>query len=109
MNENLSVGLPELDQVGDMLEIYKNIALDGNEQIISSFARLNFPSNDGLDSNEYSFFRVQQLSFDDDYPRREAMENVLLSVDDEAYNFVYILTGSPQGVELCLGIVKKRQ
>lgn len=27
-----------------------------------------------------SFYKIRQLAFDEDYPRREAFENVLLSI-----------------------------
>lgn len=108
LTPNMSFELTEYNQkqTDSILNIYNNVTLDGNEQPIYSLKNLSFPASNQLSSNEYRFFKVEQLSFDEDYPRREAMENVLLSVDDEAFNFVYVLTGTTKGVELCLGIVK---
>lgn len=106
MNNKFSLELDTQNQTDNILALYKDMALDGDSQVIQCFSELNFPVNGRLASNEYSFFRVNQLSYDKEYPKREAMENVLLSIDNEAYNFVYILTGTKQGVELCLGVVK---
>lgn len=93
-------------QTNNILMMHKDMAMDGVGQIISNFSTLQFPASGILSSNEYSFFRVNQLSYDQDYPKREAMENVLLSIDNEAYNFVYILTGTSHGVDLCMGVVR---
>lgn len=73
---------------------------------ILSIDKPAFPDNQELKLNEMSFFRIDQLLYDDDYPRREAFENVLRSMDQEAFNLVYVLTGKKSGVELCLGVVK---
>ena len=91
MNKKFSLELDNQNQTDNILALYKDMALDGNSQVIKCFSELNFPVNGRLAANEYSFFRVNQLSYDKEYPKREAMENVLLSIDNEAYNFVYIL------------------
>jgi hypothetical protein len=98
--------LKELKETDEILNLYTNMTKDYSNVIITGMNNLEFPNCGRLAPNEYSFFRVTQLSFDDDYPKREAMENVLLSMDNEAFNFVYILTGSAKGVDLCLGVVK---
>ncbi len=58
------------------------------------------------DKEEVAFFHVKQLSFDEDYPHREAFENVLLSLDNIAFNLVYILSGDEDGINLYIGVVK---
>ena len=63
-------------------------------------------NNEELLSNEICFYKIDRLMFDEDYPHREAFENVLRSLDSEAFNFVYMLTGDENGIELCLGVVK---
>ena len=59
-----------------------------------------------LSNTDVSFYKVNMLSFDEEYPRREAFRNALLEIDDPAYNFVYILEGNRNGIELYLGVVK---
>lgn len=69
---------------------------------------INFPKDQTLNLSDMRFYRVEQLSFDEEYPHREAFENVLLSLENQAYNFVYILTGTDSGIELHIGVVKNR-
>lgn len=61
-----------------------------------------------LAGNEICFFRVKNLTFDEDYPHREAFENVLQALDNEAFNFVYILDGDESGIDLYIGVVKNQ-
>ena len=65
-----------------------------------------FPESGKLENNQKCFYKIMKLSYDEEYPRREAFENVLLSMDDPAFNFVYILSGNKNGIELCIGVVK---
>ena len=59
-----------------------------------------------LQGRDVAFYRIKQLSFDEEYPHKEAFENILLSLDNPAFNFVYVLTGNESGIELYVGIVK---
>ncbi len=62
--------------------------------------------SDDLKINEICFFKINLLTFDEEYPHREAFENVLQSLDNEAFNFVYILSGNESGIELYIGVAK---
>ena len=68
-------------------------------------------------SNQPYFFQVNQLEFDEEYPCREAFANVIGTLNDPGFNFVYVLTGSksqikekgapvPCGVTLHIGVVR---
>ena len=46
------------------------------------------------------------MTFDEEYPHREAFENVLQALDNDTFNFVYILDGDENGVALYVGVVK---
>ena len=61
---------------------------------------------DGLKRNDVCFYEITQLSYDEDYPHREAFENVLLALDNTGFNFVYILSGEEDGIHLYIGVVK---
>ena len=95
-----------LNQSKEILDLFVNIQAVNNDKIVNNLLPANFPAREELRNNEMCFFKVKQLAFDEEYPRREAFENVLMSMDNAAYNLVYILTGSETGVELCLGVVK---
>lgn len=64
------------------------------------------PDTDKLARGQARFYRVKELSFSEDYPHREALENVLLSIDNLEFNFVYVLTGHKDGVTIDIGAVK---
>ncbi|MCQ2419039.1 MAG: DUF87 domain-containing protein [Clostridia bacterium] len=59
-----------------------------------------------LRSSDVCFYQVKQLCYEEDYPHREAFENVLSALDNEDYNFVYLLTGTEKGITLHIGVVK---
>ena len=74
---------------------------------LNSAIRLpEFLQSEELQGRDVAFYRIKQLSFDEEYPHREAFENILLSLDNTAFNFVYILTGNEDGIELYVGIVR---
>ena len=99
----------------------KELALNSIDKVVSSLLTDNLPEyalkNKGVfclkntppGGNEVAFYRVKQLSFDEEYPHREAFENVLQSLENDAFNFVYILDGDERGVSLYFGIVKNQR
>lgn len=66
----------------------------------------SFPPNGVLQKKDVSFFKIDMLSYDEEYPRREALENVLFAIDNPAYNFVYILEGTDDGINMYLGVAR---
>lgn len=79
---------------------------NGNTIIENNLIKLSYLPNGLLAENEMCFYKIKQLAFDEEYPHREAFENVLLALDNNAFNFVYILSGDENGIELCIGVVK---
>lgn len=59
-----------------------------------------------LQARDVCFYQVESLAFDEDYPRREAFENILLTLDDPHFLFVYDLRGDASGIKLYIGIVR---
>lgn len=98
----------KLAQSNEILNLFGMIQSANTEMVVSSVASLDFPANGELRNNQMCFYKVKQLSFDEDYPRREAFENVLLSMNNQAFNFVYVLTGTKEGIELCIGVVQNQ-
>lgn len=94
----------DIDSI-NALDILKYIP-SATYSVVSDITLPEFIENGRLEGKDVFFYRVNRLSFDEDYPRREAFENVLLSLDSTAFNFVYVLSGSADGVELYFGIVK---
>ena len=59
-----------------------------------------------LQARDVCFYQVESLAFDEDYPRREAFENILLTLDDPHFLFVYDLRGDEHGIKLYIGVVR---
>lgn len=83
-----------LKQSKEILDLFANIKMVNERTIVENLMPANFPQKDDLRMNELCFYKVKQLSYDEEYPRREAFENVLMSMDNSAFNLVYVLTGS---------------
>ena len=77
---------------------------DGDEKILNPYCL----KSDAPEMNEICFYKINRLTFDEEYPHREAFENVLQSLDNEAFNFAYILEGDEKGISLYLGVVKNQ-
>ena len=95
-----------LEQPQQVLNLFDNIQLINGERVVANLIEPEYPPKYTLRNNQICFYRVNQLSYDEDYPHREAFENVLQSLDNEAFNFVYVLTGTKNGIELCIGVVE---
>lgn len=74
-------------------------SLGGNNRIVLD--KIDFQMN------SYRFYKIEKLSFDEEYPMREAFENVLLTIDSPGVDLVYIIDGDKQGISVYLGVIKK--
>jgi hypothetical protein len=52
------------------------------------------------------FYKIESLTYDKEFPAREALENVLSSMDNKDFSFVYILSGENSEVSLYIGVVR---
>ena len=90
----------------EVLDLFGALQVSNQETEISSLYSNIFPPNNILDITDECFFKVKKLAYDKDYPHREAFENVLLSLGNSAFNFVYVLEGYGDSIELYIGVVK---
>ncbi|MFW6015086.1 MAG: ATP-binding protein [bacterium] len=95
------------------IELNYNTSLDIFEDITEYSKITQLPEvidNDKLKEHinlrNADFYKLQTLSYDHDYPRRKAFENVLGVMDNPEFNFVYLISGKPQGVDIYLGVVR---
>lgn len=56
--------------------------------------------------DQCKFYKIDSLTYDKEFPAREALENVMSSMDNKDFNFVYILSGENSEVSLYVGVVK---
>ena len=106
--ENEKQLLLDLQQSNEVIDLFGSMQLVNKNTVVDKLVETELTKKGKLRANEMCFYRVKQLSFDEDYPHREAFENVLLSMDNDAFNFVYVLTGTEEGIELCLGVVQNQ-
>ena len=89
-------------------------SLDSN-QISVLFQSLTDPANQKItclksdsdfDLSDLALFRIDEITFEEDAPRQEALENVLASLRIPGINFVYLIVGTKQGVQFYFGVSK---
>ncbi len=57
---------------------------------------------------DFEFYHIQELTFEEKLPRKEALENVLASLMVEGIRFVYLLIGDKDKVSFYFGIAKDK-
>lgn len=102
MYKNISETMMDSSETTDLL----NYNYDTSYGAASNVVLADFLQQINLEGGDICFYRVNRLSFDEDYPHREAFENILLSLDNVAFNLVYILSGDEHGIDLYIGVVK---
>ena len=55
------------------------------------------------------FFRVNCLTYEKDFPRQEAFENVVASINNVSCRLIYYLRGINGGVEFYIGVMKAQK
>jgi len=66
-----------------------------------------FKESDVADfKNSVKLYKINEIRFDEKYPRREAFENIIASVNNHQINFIYLLIGKKDGIDLYLGVVQ---
>lgn len=91
------------------IKIEKEIELSKRYDIFKVKSENMVPGNS--DEKPVKLFKICELSHDEKYPRREAMENVISSLarnNDGEFNFVYFLDGNNDKVSVYLGIANAK-
>lgn len=53
-----------------------------------------------------ALYRIDEITYDDNSPRKEALENAISSMRIKGINFVYIIKGDKKGVKFYYGVAK---
>lgn len=61
---------------------------------------------DSIRTDFLALYRVDEITFEDKAPRKEALENVISSMNIEGVNFVYIIMGNEKGVSFYYGVAR---
>ncbi len=61
---------------------------------------------DTIRTDFIALYRVDEITFEDKAPRKEALENVISAMNIEGVNFVYMIIGNKRGVNFYYGAVR---
>ena len=64
------------------------------------------PAESKFENGDLALFRIDEITFEEDAPRQEALENVLASLCIPGINIVYLIVGTKRGVQFYFGISK---
>lgn len=81
-----------------LLEMIRDLVVDEN--------RRDIDKTRAIESGDFSLYHIQELTFEDDSPRKEALENVLGSLKIDGVMFLYLILGDREKVSFYFGIVK---
>lgn len=79
---------------------------DSSSMYISSnkdITCLEFPS---ITINDIALYQIQEVSFEENFPRKEALENVISAMRIKGILFIYLILGDATGVKFYYGIAK---
>ncbi len=94
----------ETDTKKDMFEI--DFLTNKENYYLSNNANLTYGNVPELDLRDIAFYRIDEISFEDKAPRKEALENVLSTMKIDGTFFVYLIMGDSRGVHFYYGISK---
>ena len=83
----------------DYLDKYRDLAF-------SKSNGLSMQRGSNLTVDDIILIHVKRVTFEDEAPRKEAIENVLSSLRLKGVNFLYIIRGCKDHVEFYYGIVR---
>ncbi len=83
----------------DFLKDKSNYYLANNKNIA-------YKSIPQTELKDLALYHIDEITFDDKAPRKEALENVLSSMKIDGINFIYLILGDNKGVHFYYGVSK---
>ncbi len=66
-----------------------------------------FTNKMALEIEDFEFFHIEEITFEDNSPPKEALENVISSLRIDNINFVYLIVGSKSRISFYFGVAKE--
>ena len=82
--------------------------LDNIDNLSNNFDLNKFEKAKELIGRDWTIFHIQELTYEEKSPRKEAFENVLSSLRIDGIMFIYLILGDKNGISFYLGIVKDK-
>lgn len=80
--------------------------MNKNNYYLSGNSSLGFLDFGDIEPKDIALYRVDEISFEDKAPRKEALENVLSALKIDGINFIYLILGDDSGVHFYYGVAK---
>lgn len=80
--------------------------LNQSHKYYFSNSRLGLGSSQDITERDIVLYRIDEITFEEEAPRKEALENVLSSVRISGVNFLYLIVGDAKGVKFYYGLSK---
>ena len=77
---------------------------DKDNYYLSLDKRITYNACTEIDLSDIALYKIEEVSFEDQSPRREALENVISTMKIDGINFVYLILGNKEGVEFYYGV-----
>lgn len=77
---------------------------DKDNYYLSMDKRISYDKCKEIDLSDIALYKIEEVSFEDQSPRREALENVLSAMKIDGINFIYLILGNQEGVEFYYGV-----
>lgn len=81
-----------------------NFLTNKDNYYLSLDKRITYDKCKEIDLSDIALYKIEEVSFEDQSPRREALENVLSAMKIDGINFIYLILGSKEGVEFYYGV-----
>jgi|GEM_PF-5772494 len=62
-----------------------------------------------IKERDFELFHILEITYEDEAPRKEALENVISSMQIDDINFIYLIVGSKEKTSFYLGVVKNKK
>lgn len=80
--------------------------LNKNNYYLGNNKNIKLHKTSQLDLRDISLYHIEEVTFDEKAPRKEALENVLSSMRVEGINFIYLIIGDNIGVHFYFGVAR---
>ena len=80
--------------------------LNQSHKYYFSNSSLGVGSRQDIKESDIVLYRIDEITFEEEAPRKEALENVLSSVRIPGVNFLYLIVGDAKGVKFYYGLSK---
>ena len=65
---------------------------------------MNFSNTDDIAIKDFYLLHITEVCYDEQAPKKEALENVLSSLKMDGINFIFLIVGHPEKVDFYYGI-----